>query len=141
MLKKVGGGGGAPHTHTHKHTNTQTHIHTHTHKHTHLHRELNYNKFDGDCFALVGAHQHSITIHNQDMMREKESGVISFITYGGGEVVKFLLLSILLGGGGERTMLGGGTSIVLPLPFCIKPDKLIAVDNLNLRIGCPPPPE
>ena len=78
MLKKVGGG--APHTHTHTHTNT----HTHTHKHTHLHRELNYNKFDGDCFALVGAHQHSITIHNQDVMREKESGVISFITYGGG---------------------------------------------------------
>ena len=35
-------------------------------------------------------------------------------------------------------MLGGGTSIVLPLPFCIKPDKLIAVENINLRIGCPP---
>ena len=27
---------------------------------------------------------------------------------------------------------------MLPLPFCIKPDKLIAVDNLNLRIDCPP---
>ena len=34
-------------------------------------------------------------------------------------------------------MLGGGT-IVLPLPFCIIPDKLIAVDNLNLRIDCLP---
>ena len=42
------------------------------------------------------------------------------------------------GGGGEELCLGGGTSIVLPLPFCIKPDKLIAVDNLNLRIYCPP---
>ena len=45
------------------------------------------NKFDGDCFALVGAHQHGITIHNQDLMRERESGVISFIIiyyYGGG---------------------------------------------------------
>ena len=35
------------------------------------------------------------------------------------------------GGGGGRTMLGGGKFIVLPLPFCIKPDKLIAVDNLK----------
>ena len=34
-------------------------------------------------------------------------------------------------------MLGGGT-IVLPLPLFIKSDKLIAVDNLNLRIDCPP---
>ena len=50
------------------------------------------NKFDGDCFALVRAHQHGITIHNQDLMRERESGVISFIIYyyGGGG-----------GGGGE----------------------------------------
>ena len=50
------------------------------------------NKFDGDCFALVGAHQHGITIHNQDLMRERESGAISFIIYyyggGGGGVVK-----------------------------------------------------
>ena len=36
------------------------------------------NKFNGDCYALVGAHQHGITIHNQDVMRD---GVISFITY------------------------------------------------------------
>ena len=99
------------------------------------------NKLDGDCFALVRAHQHGITIHNQDVVRERERGVILFITYyyGGGrgswEIVKFLL-SIRLRWG-ERTMLGGGT-IVLPLPFCIKPDKLIAVDNLNLRIDCPP---
>ena len=63
------------------------------------------NKFDGDCFALVGAHQHGITIHNQDVMTERESGVISFIIYyygegggvGGGwgrgswEILKFLL--------------------------------------------------
>ena len=64
------------------------------------------NKFDGDCFALVGAHQHGITIHNQDLMRERESGVILFIIYyywgvggGGGvgwgrgswEILKFLL--------------------------------------------------
>ena len=37
------------------------------------------NKLDGDCFALVRAHQHGITIHNQDVMRERESGVILFI--------------------------------------------------------------
>ena len=60
------------------------------------------NKIDGDCFALVRAHQHGITIHNQDLMRERESGVISFIIYyygggGGGwgrgswEILKFLL--------------------------------------------------
>ena len=49
------------------------------------------NKIDGDCFALVRAHQHGITIHNQDVMRERESGVILFITYyygGGGGVGK-----------------------------------------------------
>ena len=34
------------------------------------------NKIDGDCFALVRVHQHGITIHNQDVMRERESGVI-----------------------------------------------------------------
>ena len=70
------------------------------------------NKIDGDCFALVRAHQHGITIHNQDVMRERESGVILFITYyyGGGwgrgswEIVKFLLsIRLGLGGGG-----GGG---------------------------------
>ena len=88
------------------------------------------NKLDGDCFALVRAHQHGITIHNQNVMRERESGVILFIAYYYGvgegwswEIVKFLL-SIRLGWGGGRTMLGGGT-IVLPLPFCIKPDKLM----------------
>ena len=67
------------------------------------------NKIDGDCFALVRAHQHDITIHNQDVMREKESGVILFITYyyGGGEggsweIVKFLLsIRLGLGGGGR----------------------------------------
>ena len=104
------------------------------------------NKFNGDCFALVGAHQHGITIHNQDLMRERESGVISFIIiyyYGGVGVGKgklgntkiSIVYSIRMGG---KKCLGGGTSIVLPLPFCIKPDKLIAVDNLNLRIDCPP---
>ena len=91
------------------------------------------NKFDGDCFALVGAHQHGITIHNQDLMRERESGVISFIIYyygvGGGrkgELGNIIVYSIRIGrggGGGEELCLGGGTFIVLPLPFCIKPDK------------------
>ena len=59
------------------------------------------NKFDGDCFALVGAHQHGITIHNQDLMRERESGVISFIIYyyGGG------------GGGGENYAWGEVTKL------------------------------
>ena len=53
------------------------------------------NKIDGDCFTLVRAHQHSITIHNQDVMRERESGVILFITYysggggGGGEELRY----------------------------------------------------
>ena len=72
------------------------------------------NKIDGDCFALVRAHQHGITIHNQDVMRERESGVILFITYyyGGGkggswEIVKFLL-SIRLGLGGVGGWGGGG---------------------------------
>ena len=66
------------------------------------------NKIDGDCFALVGAHQHDITIHNQDVMRERESGVILFITYyygGGGEGVGkckvSIVYSISMGGGGE----------------------------------------
>ena len=70
------------------------------------------NKFDGDCFALVGAHQHGITIHNQDLMRERESGVISFIIYyygGGGGVGKgefgntkvSIVYSIRMGGGGN----------------------------------------
>ena len=108
---------------------------------------MSSNKFDADCFALVRAHQHGITIHNQDVMTERESGVISFIIYyyggGGWGVGKgelgntkvSIVYSIRMGG---RTMLGEGTSIELPLPFCIKPDKLIAVDNLNLRIDCPP---
>ena len=77
------------------------------------------NKFDGDCFALVRAHQHGITIHNQDVMTERESGVISFIIYyygggggGGWGVGKgelgntkvSIVYSIRMGG---RTMLGG----------------------------------
>ena len=76
------------------------------------------NKIDGDCFALVRAHQHGKTIHNQDVMRERESGVILFITYyyGGG-------------GGGE----GGRTEV----PLCSL-SPLIAVDNLKLRIDCLP---
>ena len=48
------------------------------------------NKIDGDCFALVRAHQHGITIHNLDVMRERESGVILFIN----------LSHIIMGGGG-----------------------------------------
>ena len=88
------------------------------------------NKFDGDCFALVRAHQHDITIHNQDVMTERESGVISIIIYyyggggggggwggggGGWGVGKgelgntkvSIVYSIRMGG---RTMLGEGTS-------------------------------
>ena len=34
--------------------------------------------------ALVRAHQHGITIHKQDVMTERESGVISYIIMGGG---------------------------------------------------------
>ena len=64
-------------------------------------------------------------------MREKESGVILFITYyyegGEGELgnVKFLL-SIRLGWGGRTEV-----------PLCSL-SPLIAVDNLKLRIDCPP---
>ena len=106
------------------------------------------NKFDGDCFALVGAHQHGITIHNQDLMRVRESGVISFIIYYYGGVGKgelgntkvSIVYSIRMGrgggGGGGRTMLGGRYIHCAPSP--LKPDKLIAVDNLNIRIDCPP---
>ena len=68
-------------------------------------------------------------------MTERESGVILFITYyyggggGGWEIVKFLL-SIRLGlGRGE----GGRTEV----PLCSL-SPLIAVDNLKLRIDCPP---
>ena len=121
------------------------------------------NKFDGDCFALVGAHQHGITIHNHDLMRERESGVISFIIWGGGGKGELgntkvsivysirmgelgntkvsIVYSIRMGGGG-----GGGNNYAwgryihcAPSPLLyIKPDKLIAVDNLNLRIDCLP---
>ena len=95
------------------------------------------NKIDGDCFALVRAHQHDITIHNQDVMRERESGVILFITYyyGGGEGGELgnskisIVYSIRIGGEGE----GGRTEV----PLCSL-SPLIAVDNLKLRIDCPP---
>ena len=88
------------------------------------------NKFDGDCFALVGAHQHGITIHNQDLMRERESGVISFIIYyygGGGGMGRgelgntkvSIVYSIRMGGGGRggRTMLGGRYIHCAPSPL------------------------
>ena len=39
------------------------------------------NKIDGDCFARSSSARH---IHNQDVMRERESGVILFIMGGGG---------------------------------------------------------
>ena len=68
-------------------------------------------------------------------------GNVSFITYYyggggvvGGEVVQ-LLFSILLGGG--RTLLGGGTSSVFPIPFYIKPDNMVTMDNLIFRINYP----
>ena len=100
------------------------------------------NKIDGDCFALVRAHQHGITIHNQDVMRERESGVILFITYyygvggggGGGKGGELgnsrisIVYSIRIGGGE-----GGRTEV----PLCSL-SPLIAVDNLKLRIDCPP---
>ena len=72
------------------------------------------NKIDGDCFALVRAHQHGITIHNQDVMREsgKWGNIIYHIIImgvGGGrgrgswEIVKFLLsIRLGLGGGGKN---------------------------------------
>ena len=47
------------------------------------------NKLDGDCFALVRAHQHGMTIHNQDVMRERESEVILFITYVTGSAKRY----------------------------------------------------
>ena len=74
-------------------------------------------------------------------MREKESGVILFITYyyegggggGGGGVGKCkvsIVYSIRMGGGGGE---GGRTEV----PLCSL-SQLIAVDNLKLRIDCPP---
>ena len=73
------------------------------------------NKFDGDCFALVGAHQHGITIHNQDLMRERESGVINHLSYiimggeGGelGNTKVSIVYSIRMGRGGG----GGGEEL------------------------------
>ena len=71
-----------------------------------------------DCFALVRAHQHGITIHNQELMRERERGYyhLSHSIMGGGGggrgkeggVVQ-LLLSILLGG--EELCLEEGHSV------------------------------
>ena len=86
------------------------------------------NKIDGDFFALVRAHQHGITIHNQDVMRERENGVILFITLyggGGGSWEISIVYSIRIGGGGRTEV-----------PLCSL-SPLIAVDNLKLRI-CPP---
>ena len=64
------------------------------------------NKIDGDCFALVRAHQHGITIHNQDVMREREIGVILFIIYyyggGLGNSKISIVYSIRIGAGGGR---------------------------------------
>ena len=39
--------------------------------------------------------------------------------------------------GGEETLLGGETSCVFPLSFCIKPDNMVIVDNLIIRIVPP----
>ena len=65
-------------------------------------------------------------------MRERESGVILFITYyyggGGGGVGKCkvsIVYSIRMGGGGRTEV-----------PLCSL-SPLIAVDNLKLRIDCP----
>ena len=81
----------------------------------------------GDCFTLVRAHQHGITIHNQDVMTERESGVILFITYyyggGGGswETVS-IVYSIRIGVGGRTD-----TQLCSLSP-------LIAVDKLLLEL-------
>ena len=61
------------------------------------------NTFDGDSFALIGAHQHCITMHNQGLMRERQRG---------GGVIYHLSRNII-GRGGEETLLGGGASSVL----------------------------
>ena len=63
------------------------------------------NTFDRDCFALIGAHQHGITMHNQGLMRERQRG------RGRGEYIIYHI--VLLGGVGVETLLGGGTSSVL----------------------------
>ena len=71
-------------------------------------------------------------------MTERESGVILFITYyyggeGKGELGNSkisIVYSIRIGGGGGE---GGRTEV----PLCSL-SLLIAVDNLKLRIDCPP---
>ena len=75
------------------------------------------NKIDGDFFALVRAHQHGITIHNQDVMRERESGkwgniIYHILLWGGGGGGKgegelgnskiSIVYSIRIGGGGKN---------------------------------------
>ena len=66
-------------------------------------------------------------------MRERESGVILFITYyygGGGELGNSkvsIVYSIRMGGEGGRT----------EVPLCSL-SPLIAMDNLKLRIDYPP---
>ena len=97
------------------------------------------NKIDGHCFALdrSSSARHN---HSQSGCDEMESGVILFIIsyYGGGggrgswEIVKFLL-SFRLGVGGG----GGGEGERTEVPLCSL-SPLIAVDNLKLRIDCPP---
>ena len=61
------------------------------------------NTFDGDFFALIGAHQHGITMHNQGLMRERQR-------WRGGI---YHLSHSIIGRGGEETLLGGGASCVL----------------------------
>ena len=53
---------------------------------------------------------------------------------GGGRVVQ-LLLSILLGG---KNYAWRRDMQCVPLPFCIKHDNMVTVDNLIIRIDCPP---
>ena len=105
------------------------------------------NKIDGDCFALVRAHQHGITIHNQDVMTERVSGVIYYLSHiimgvGEGELGNSkvsIVYSIRLGlgggvGGGGGG--GGGEGGRTEVPLCSL-SPLIAVDDLKLRIDCP----
>ena len=83
-------------------------------------------------------------------MRERESGVIYHLSYiimgvGGGKgelgnTKVSIVYSIRIGGGGGggRTMLGGEVHSLCSLSPSVSHLIKIAVDNLNLRIDCPP---
>ena len=65
------------------------------------------NKFDGDCFALVGAHQHGMHNHSQsgcDERKGKRGNIIYHI--------------LLWGGGGEGRGRGEGLCLGEVHPLC-----------------------